>query len=35
MICETRDADHSEELHKAIKEKYPNNHFIWGQQEDE
>ncbi|XP_060583155.1 L-threonine ammonia-lyase-like [Ruditapes philippinarum] len=31
MVCETRDADHSKELHEAIKKKYPNNHLIWGQ----
>ena len=28
VVCETRDAEHSEELHQAIKAKYAS--FIWG-----
>ncbi|XP_060583156.1 L-threonine ammonia-lyase-like [Ruditapes philippinarum] len=35
VVCETRDADHSKELHDAIKKKYPNNHLIWGQLYDD
>lgn len=28
VVCETRDSDHSEELHEAIKAKY--THYTWG-----
>ncbi|XP_045178315.2 L-threonine ammonia-lyase-like [Mercenaria mercenaria] len=30
VVCETRDAEHSKQLHDAIKQHYPNNHLIWG-----
>ncbi|XP_060578774.1 L-threonine ammonia-lyase-like [Ruditapes philippinarum] len=34
VVCETRGADHSKELHDAIKKKYPNVHLIWGHRYD-
>ncbi|XP_045178314.2 L-threonine ammonia-lyase-like isoform X2 [Mercenaria mercenaria] len=30
VVCETRDAEHSKQLHDAIKKHYPNSHLIWG-----